>query len=202
MNDKFYELSKEKQDRMINGCMKVFAINGYKKASTDDMVKMTGVSKGLWFHYFGSKLGLYTFVCSYAVRFAMLELSMKDEGLERNYFINKRNVEEVKVLLAEKYPYLPLLLKSMENEKDEEAVEQIDSIRNQYLDAIKEKTSRTYAATFGDDNWALSLDYMLDATFEKLLREQYNLPVFSGEDYMKNVNQILTLTEELVMSRL
>ena len=62
MNDKFFDLKKEKQDKMINGAMQVFACKGYKNASTDDMVRDTGVSKGLWFHYFENKLGLYTFV--------------------------------------------------------------------------------------------------------------------------------------------
>ena len=56
MNDKFFDLSREKQDRMINGAIEVFAKNGFKHASTDDMVKAVDVSKGLWFHYFGSKL--------------------------------------------------------------------------------------------------------------------------------------------------
>ena len=69
MNEKFFELKKEKQDRMINGAMKVFARNGYKRASTDDMVKEAGVSKGLWFHYFGNKLGLYDFIADYAVKY-------------------------------------------------------------------------------------------------------------------------------------
>ena len=39
MNEKFFDLKKEKQDRMINAALKVFAINGYQKASTDDIVK-------------------------------------------------------------------------------------------------------------------------------------------------------------------
>ena len=29
MNGKFFDLKKEKQDRMINAALKVFAINGY-----------------------------------------------------------------------------------------------------------------------------------------------------------------------------
>ena len=62
MNDKFFDLKKEKQDRMINGALKVFALNGYQKASTDDIVKEAEISKGLLFHYFGSKAGLYIFV--------------------------------------------------------------------------------------------------------------------------------------------
>ena len=58
MNDKFYTLKKEKQDTMINGAMQIFALCGYRHASTDDMVKASGVSKGLWLHYFETKAGL------------------------------------------------------------------------------------------------------------------------------------------------
>ena len=38
MNEKFFDLKKEKQDRMINASLKVFAMNGYAHASTDDIV--------------------------------------------------------------------------------------------------------------------------------------------------------------------
>ena len=34
MNEKFFDLKKEKQDRMINGAMKVFALNGFMRATT------------------------------------------------------------------------------------------------------------------------------------------------------------------------
>ena len=44
MNEKFFDLAREKQDRMINGAVEVFAKNGYKHARTDDMVKAVGVS--------------------------------------------------------------------------------------------------------------------------------------------------------------
>ena len=37
MNEKFFDLKKEKQDRMINAALKVFALNGYRHASTDDI---------------------------------------------------------------------------------------------------------------------------------------------------------------------
>ena len=50
MNNKFFDLKKEKQDRMINAALKVFAIYGFNKASTDDIVKEAGISKGLLFH--------------------------------------------------------------------------------------------------------------------------------------------------------
>ena len=77
MNEKFFDLSREKQDRMINGAIEIFAKNGYKHASTDDMVKAVGISKGLWFHYFGSKEGIYVFVYDYCVKYMLLELDRK-----------------------------------------------------------------------------------------------------------------------------
>ena len=52
MNEKFFDLKKEKQDRMINAALRVFAIEGYQHGSTDDIVRDASVSKGLLFHYF------------------------------------------------------------------------------------------------------------------------------------------------------
>ena len=75
MNERFFELKKEKQDRMINAALYVFAERGYYHASTDEIVKAANISKGLLFHYFGSKIGLYAFLYDYATRFATLELT-------------------------------------------------------------------------------------------------------------------------------
>ena len=87
MNEKFFDLSREKQDRMINGAIEVFAKNGYKHASTDDMVKAVEVSKGLWFHYFGSKAGLYRFVYGFSVKYVVLELASVLNPEEKDYYI-------------------------------------------------------------------------------------------------------------------
>ena len=74
MNEKFYELSKDKQDTMINGALKIFAREGYQRASTDVIVKEAGISKGLLFHYFGNKKTLYCFVLEYSARYQMMEI--------------------------------------------------------------------------------------------------------------------------------
>lgn len=124
MNDKFFELSKEKQDRMINGAVRVFAENGYKHASTDDMVKVAGVSKGLWFHYFGNKLGLYEFMCEYAVRYFCMEISTSVDSKEKNYYKIVTQMIGAVDRVVKAYPYLPLFLYrlSIENDLDATAV--------------------------------------------------------------------------------
>ena len=54
MNNKFFDLKKEKQDRIINAALSVFAKNGYAHASTDEIVREASISNGLLFHYFVS----------------------------------------------------------------------------------------------------------------------------------------------------
>jgi len=51
----------DKRDRVINAAMKEFT-KGYKSACTDTIVREAGISKGLLFHYFGTKDGLYSFI--------------------------------------------------------------------------------------------------------------------------------------------
>lgn len=75
MNEKFWDMKKEKQDRIMNAAIGVFATQGYGHASTDEIVKRAGISKGLLFHYFISKQGLYDFLYDYFSRFMRLELS-------------------------------------------------------------------------------------------------------------------------------
>ena len=86
MNGKFFDLKKEKQDRMINAALKVFALHGYRRASTDDIVKEAGISKGLLFHYFESKIGVYNFIYDYSVRYMSLELKSSVSSSEKNLF--------------------------------------------------------------------------------------------------------------------
>lgn len=124
MNDKFFDLSREKQDRMINGAIEVFAKNGFKHASTDDMVKAVDVSKGLWFHYFGSKLGLYTFVYGYSVKYMILELSSVVDADEKNYFEIMKQIEFAKMRIRKSYPYMTMFLEQALTETDTDILEQ------------------------------------------------------------------------------
>jgi len=105
MNEKFFDLKKEKQDRMINAALKVFALNGYQHASTDDIVAEAGISKGLLFHYFHNKLGLYSFLFDYSVRFMLLELSACG-GEEKDYFELWKQMEGAKLMVLKNYPYM------------------------------------------------------------------------------------------------
>ncbi|MCL2071081.1 MAG: TetR/AcrR family transcriptional regulator [Oscillospiraceae bacterium] len=69
---KIMAIDREKRDRIINAAMKEFN-KGYKNASTDAIVKEAGISKGLLFHYFGSKDKLLDFIIEYAIEVVVKE---------------------------------------------------------------------------------------------------------------------------------
>ncbi|MBQ9607911.1 MAG: TetR/AcrR family transcriptional regulator [Lachnospiraceae bacterium] len=62
MNEKFYSLPKEKQNRIINAGFRVFSQNSYKKSPMNEIAAEAGISKSLLFFYFKNKKELYLFL--------------------------------------------------------------------------------------------------------------------------------------------
>lgn len=196
MNDNFYELKKEKQNIMINGAMEVFAKNGYKRASTDEMVKVSGVSKGLWFHYFGNKRGLYDFVVGYGIKYAIMEYeNMKTDNMD--LFELLKCFERTKIILMDLYPYLPLLIVNVLEETDEEACEIIGSLKDNYKDCLIELMCRV-DTSYIDEEVIKTLSYMVDSSFRRILKECYQEPVFRHENYLSECYKMLDTIKELL----
>lgn len=68
MNDKFFQLPLEKQQKIINAAYKVFSENSYKKAPMSEIADESGISKALLFHYFTNKLELYMFLWNSSIK--------------------------------------------------------------------------------------------------------------------------------------
>ena len=141
MNGKFFELKKEKQDRMINAALKVFAVNGYRHASTDDIVKEAGISKGLLFHYFDNKLGAYQFVYDYSVRYMSLELSTFVGIRERDVFEVMKLIQTARLDAMKEYPYMQQFLARSTYEDVNEVLlyvgQKKDILENAYQDVYR-----------------------------------------------------------------
>jgi AcrR family transcriptional regulator len=76
----------EKKARIIAAAVSEFAIRGYKNANTNRIVKEAGVSKGLLFHYFGSKKDLYIYLFDYAMRVISDDIFAGFDWSERDIF--------------------------------------------------------------------------------------------------------------------
>lgn len=186
MNDKFFDLKQEKQDRIINAALKVFARSSYKHASTDDIVKEAGISKGLLFHYFESKIGLYAFLYDYSVRFMLLELSREVDRSETDFFALTKQMEEARMQVMKLYPYMQQFLNLGLKEEYPEAAEQIEERRADYRERMRAYTMQADYSVFAgigeSDRMIRLMQYTIngitaevsaryDFTPEKLYRE-------------------------------
>ena len=138
MNEKFFDLKREKQDRMINAGLKVFAKYGYRHATTDDIVKEAGISKGLLFHYFTNKVGVYVFLMDYSVRFLMLELSRAVKKDTTDFFELYKQIENGKWQVLKNYPYMQAFLDKAFEEECLEALEECEGQKRAYQSRLGE----------------------------------------------------------------
>lgn len=148
MNEKFFDLKREKQDRMINAGLKVFAKYGYRHATTDDIVKEAGISKGLLFHYFTNKVGVYVFLMDYSVRFLLLELSRTVKKDTYDFFELYKQIENGKLQVLKNYPYMQAFLDKAFEEVCLEALEECEEQKAAYERKLEEYYSQVSAHEF------------------------------------------------------
>lgn len=198
MNDKFFDLKKEKQDKMINGAMQIFACKGYKNASTDDMVKVAGVSKGLWFHYFVNKMGLYYFVSDYCVKYLNMELATNLAGKPSDYFDILYIIEDTKVQISKIYPFAPLMIQSMLDEKDEEIISIAKELIEPYRDKVREAFENFDESELSSHVSKDMLDMTVGYTLKGIMEKAYNNDAFDAEGYLSQVKAYFDMMRKIV----
>lgn len=197
MNEKFFDLKKEKQDRMINASLKLFAINGYKHASTDDIVAEAGISKGLLFHYFGNKLGLYTFLYDYSVRFMKLELTTGVSSSIDDYFEIRKQIEFAKMQVLKNYPYMQQFLDSCTSENVSEALMAIEKQRSVIQDIYAVLKNQADRSRFLDNISFEKLDTMLDYTITGLMCSHFRNDSFQPEMLYEETVSYLNMMKQI-----
>jgi AcrR family transcriptional regulator len=198
MNEKFFDLKTEKQDRMINASLKIFALKGYQHASTDDIVKEAGISKGLLFHYFGSKLGLYTFLAAYGVRYMKLEMSNIANDKETDYFVILKKVETTRLAVMKKFPYLQQFLNVLEQECEPEAIKATKEERSNLLTLYHDISKRTDYSRFRNEADATLIGKMIDMTLKSLMKDSMKSSTYKPEQYHAEAIKYIEMIGKLV----
>ena len=126
MNIKFFDLPKEKQNTIINAAMSVFAHNDYKRATIDEIIKQAKISKGLLFHYFENKKGLYLYIYNYAEKFLIDEMQKSYDETQTDFFEMLIQAQTSKIKIMSVHPNLYGFLKNAYLEKNTEIVENLD----------------------------------------------------------------------------
>ena len=196
MNAKFFDLKQEKQDRMINAALKIFAVNGYQHASTDDIVKEAGISKGLLFHYFDSKIGVYSFIYDYSTRYMSLELSSAIDPAETRYMEIRRQMEAAKLQALKTYPYMQMFLDSTVHETITEAALAIEASRLSYENALGTILAKADQAPIKAAKNSEELLKMLDYTLSGIMTDSLKDNSFNAEMNYKESIKYLNLVEK------
>ena len=198
MNEKFFDLKKEKQDRVINAALKVFALHGYQHAGTDDIVREAAISKGLLFHYFGSKLGVYEFVYDYSVRYLLLELSTTVDAKETDLFTLMQQVECGKMRAMCGYPYLQQFLNRAQMEDVSEALLAVEERKRQLEETFDTIYARAELEKYASPQDVIKLRKMLELTIKGLLNEKVLEGALQPEMFYEEVLTYLELGRRIL----
>jgi AcrR family transcriptional regulator len=106
LNNKFFSLPSDRQKQIINGALKVFSSSSYRQASTIDIAREAGISKGLLFHYFNNKKELYLYLYKYCTDLAASELDKNRDPKERDFFNIILRSQRIKCKLMKEYRYI------------------------------------------------------------------------------------------------
>ncbi len=141
MNEKFFDLPKEKRQRIINAGYKVFSQNSYKKSPVGEIAAEAGISKSLLFHYFHNKKELYLFIWEEAARVTR-EVMIEERCYEpKSLFDMMERGLEAKMKIMREYPDLTAFTMKAFYEKDPNVA---PAIRESYQRHVYEKDGRFY----------------------------------------------------------
>ena len=187
---------------MINAALKVFSQYGYRHASTDEIIREAGISKGLLFHYFISKIGLYAFLYDYATRVVTLELTGYVEKNENRYFELYKQILSAKANSMAQYPYIFLFLDKADRETDMDALAEISERREKYrriMEALRERADITV--------FAPGIDYkkigeILDFTIDGLIKQEVTVEGFRSDLFLEEATDYVDLIQNMTVTRL
>jgi AcrR family transcriptional regulator len=139
MNEKFWAIDKEKQERIINAAIDEFSSLGYDKASTNNIVKNAGISKGLLFHYFGSKKKLYIYIYNYCFDLIMEQFKKSINFDETDIIKLLKEITIVKMQLIKVYPNIFNFFMSCFVDKSIDFKDDIDFVGDSRRNELMEK---------------------------------------------------------------
>ncbi len=184
MDDIINSIDPEKRDRIINAAIEEFANAPYEKASTNNIVNKAGISKGLLFHYFGSKKELYEALIGFVLHTLCDAITERLNWDETDLFERLKHATLVKMEVGRIYPHMFDFSKNIVAHKRPDKLEGVFELYKDYgLDFEK----------MYNDIFTRNVDY---SKFRdpSTIAETINIVRWSLEKYAEE--QLLTLSED------
>ncbi|HBY32382.1 MAG TPA: TetR/AcrR family transcriptional regulator [Clostridiales bacterium] len=132
MNEKFYQLPEEKQNRILNAGFRVFANNSYRKSPMNEIAAEAGISKSLLFFYFKNKKELYLFLMETAEKLTRQYVTRAGCYQEKDIFEMMYKGLLAKTEMMRKYPDMSAFALKAYYEDDEEVKGELVKIIEPY----------------------------------------------------------------------
>lgn len=104
MNERFFSLTSEKQQAIINAGYRVFSQNSYKNSPMSEIAAEAGISKSLLFHYFHDKKELYMFLWDKCAETTIEFLTKCGCYSQRDLFESMERGMRAKMEIIRRYP--------------------------------------------------------------------------------------------------
>jgi len=187
----------EKRERVINAAMKEFS-KGFKSACTDTIVREAGISKGLLFHYFGTKRGLYNFILQNACEVIHNEYVTLIDVKQMDIIEKLWQMTLLKMDLSYKHPalfdFLATAYAELQETPDAEATKYFAKTRSDAIEKVLENIDESLFKEGIDPKKAANIVLW---TLSGYSTSQLNTSM-SMEDYKKEYDRYLKDLKEYV----
>ncbi len=179
-----------KKNSILNAAMAEFT-KGYEKTSTDVIVKTAGVSKGLLFHYFGSKKELFLYAYEYALHTVIVEFYDLINFDERDFLERWKQIALLKMDLMQKHPMIFSFIAYASFPDSDEVKGKILEQREKFtIDAYQRLFGNIDRSLFRDDVDVDTAISVIRFTIEGYAQKEAN-PDKSSEDYYNEYGRYL-----------
>ncbi len=202
MNERFLLLPPARQDAIRNAAMKVFAAYGYANASTLEIAREAGISKGLLFHYFQNKRELHRSMYRYCTGLVADELARRRLEAEHDFFRLLLHSQQVKTEIMGRHRHLFEFLIRAYREEDPLLRSDLASVDADLVpESIAAFLARVDRSRFDDDVDIELLLKMLLWCADGCMREHFQKPVVDPEAINRDFSEVLMMLRRLLYRR-
>ena len=140
MNEKFFSLPQEKQQKIINAGYRVFSQNTYKSSPMNEIAAEAGISKSLLFHYFRNKKELYFFLWDKCAEKTIEVLTQYGCYSQGDLFESMERGMRAKMEIIRQYPDMANFTIRAFYEKDAEISAAIQESYHRYFNLKEDRT--------------------------------------------------------------
>lgn len=186
------KIPEDKKAKIIEVSLKEFAEKGYDKASTNTIVKESGISKGLLFYYFESKKNLYLCLVDYCLDFVMERFEKSIEVMSNDFFKRIMEFGLIKIEIANEHPYIyDIVFEAFINMPEPVKIE----MEEKYTEISKKTmplvmSNIDYSMFRGDIDINKAIEYIFLA-FEGIQKKYINQYRGRKEDIANNMDEIM-----------